>query len=105
MAARWRHGLTAREETQAARARSIEMVCLHARRRQDDIDDGYITPKLAGFMMQQYGMGVLDAFTELYGERAAEPLRRAVEQQIRAVDPDYSAHAEARRGRRPANLA
>jgi len=93
---RWKAGLTAREEVRNARERAMELVRVHARRRQDDVDDSLTTPRLAALMAQQYSMGVLDTFTELYGDRAAAPLRRVVEREVIAIDPAWRIHAKER---------
>ena len=105
MAARWRLRLTAREETQEARARAMTLIELHARRRQDDVDDNQVTPRLAALMTQQYSRGVIDNFIELYGERAAEPLARLMNDKVLTIDPDWLGHTKIRWSQRPADLA
>lgn len=97
--------MTAGKAVTNARERAVELILTHARRRQDDVDDGLIAPRLAALMVQQYAMGVLDAFTEFYGDRAADPLRRVVDSQVTAIDPSWQIHAKERWAQRPADLA
>jgi hypothetical protein len=105
MAARWRSGLTAREETRQASFRAIELIRLYAQRRRDDVGDGYLTPRLAAVQVQAYSKGVLDTFTEHYGERAARPVGKALEEAVHWIDSDYRQNRTRRWSQRPADLA
>lgn len=102
---RWWSNMTAREVVRNASERAKALIQTHAQRRQDDVNDGLITPRLAALMVQQYSVGVLDTFTELFGERADASLRYFIDSQVNAIDSTWQVHAKERWAQRPADLA